>query len=655
MAVTVSSSAAIAADPSLRFVLPDDSPLVANLGALWAVDAALARQVEAVLDEKAYPVEPSKAGPATLSLTLPDGKRIYLHSRHQPVEEAKRLIETPELAEKSVFCVQGLGLGYHVEQLFECAGDEALVVVFEPDVRMIRTAFEQRDFSKIILTNRLALLTEADRAIVTARLGSRQALFYTGSASVVHAPSVRLHPAFFAHVQTVLAEFAAYCRTSLNTLVLNGRRTCENVAMNLGWYVATPGIDSLKNRHAKQPAVIVSAGPSLRKNKHLLKGLEGRAVMVAVQTTLQPLVEMGVEPDYVTSLDYHDICTRFFEKLPPTLRTTLVAEPKASSAIFSMFPGAVRLLGNEFADKLLGERTAGKERLRAGATVAHLAFYLAEYMGCDPIIFVGQDLGFSDGLCYAPGTSYEHVWRPELSRFCTMEMKQWEHVARERPILRRIEDHQGRAMYTEERLFAYLQQFERDFATSPSRIIDATEGGALKRGATVMTFGDALEQFCPAGTVGAGERGNEAAAMEWGRVSEAVRSLDVRSAEAEQIGAIAKETLPLLEEVREHLEDQGRVNRLIARIDVLRSRMFQLNDCYELVTQLNQRMEFQRFQSDRQTAAAKATGIDLQRRQLARDIANVRAVMEAAGEFTRLMTNVIERLGVTMAERKRAA
>jgi len=58
----------------------------------------------------------------------------------------------------------------------------------------------------------------------------------------------------------------------------------------------------------------------------------------------------------------------------------------------------------------------------------------------------------------------------------------WEQIARDRYILRRIPDQQGKPMYTEERLFLYLQQFERDFARSAARIIDATEGGALKRG-----------------------------------------------------------------------------------------------------------------------------------------------------------------------------
>ncbi len=80
-----------------------------------------------------------------------------------------------------------------------------------------------------------------------------------------------------------------------------------------------PESDTCSDRYKNRPAVIVSAGPSLRKNKHLLKGLREQAAIIAVQTTLQPLLEMGVEPHFVTSLDYHEICTRFFEKLPSSI------------------------------------------------------------------------------------------------------------------------------------------------------------------------------------------------------------------------------------------------------------------------------------------------------------------------------------------------
>src|SRR5258706_13841228 len=259
-----------------------------------------------------------------------------------------------------------------------------------------------------------------------------------------------------------------------------------------------PELVALKHRSGGRREIMVSAGQSLRKNKHLLKDAAGKAVFIRVAAVLQALVEMGIEPEFGTSLDYHDLSTRYYEKLPKDLRTHLIAEPKASPKIFDVYPGPVTILGNDFADRLLREfsKEVDKGRLRSGATVAHLAYYLAEHLGCEPIIFVGQDLGFSDGLAYAPGTNIDEVWRPELSRFCTVEMKQWEFVARDRHILRRIPDHEGKPMYTEERLFTYLQQCERDFLRTKTRIIDATEGGAKKHGAKTMKLAQPIQDSC---------------------------------------------------------------------------------------------------------------------------------------------------------------
>jgi hypothetical protein len=361
----------------------------------------------------------------------------------------------------------------------------------------------------------------------------------------------------------------------------------------------------LQNCFEKKPAIIVSAGPSLRKNKHLLTAAQGKAVIIAVQTTLQPLLEIGVRPQFVTSLDYHDICTRFFEKLPKDLTTELIAEPKASNAVFDLNPGPLSLLGNEFADGLISEMKLDQARLSSGATVAHLAFYLAEHMGCDPIIFIGQDLGFSDGLCYAPGTSYEDVWRPELSRFNTLEMKQWEQIVRDRNILRRIPDYQGRPTYTEERLFTYLQQFERDFARTKAHVIDATEGGVMKRGAASMKLIDALNEYCrePFDVSPPKHPG-----MDWSRLPACRASLVNRRDEASQIERVSRETLPLLETVRDNLNDQSRVNQVIAQIDSKRAHMHEFAQCYTLVMSLTQQSELKKYQGRSQDRGGEASG-----------------------------------------------
>ena len=293
-----------------------------------------------------------------------------------------------------------------------------------------------------------------------------------------------------------------------------------------------------------------------------------------------------------------------------------------------------------------------KTKLPSGATVAHLAYYVAEHIGCDPIIFIGQDLGFSDGLCYTPGTSYEDVWRPELGRFCTMEMKQWEQIVRERPILRKIPDQQGRPMYTEERLFTYLQHFEKDFLRTQTKIIDATEGGVQKRGSTPMTLADAIAQYCMQ-PLTSGQIAHPG--MRWDLVMDCKISLENRRREGEQVESVSRETLPLLEEIRDNLSDQSKVNRAIARIDILRAKIAELNTCYSLIMQLTQKSELERFKADRRIAAAKVDGMERQRRQIERDIDNVRCVVDAAIQFQQLMSETITHIENVRWQRKEAA
>lgn len=629
------------ATPTNRYVLPDDAPYLANLAALWAVDPSLAARIEAIDDTACHLVQPARSGDPTAIVRTVDGRSVYLHSRYRPVEEAAKLIENIDFKRTFVFNIHGFGLGYLPKLVFDHASNDAILCVYEPDLTILKTAFFARDLSDMIASRRLLFFTELDKGDLFTRLAPTVALLAAGSTSLVHAPSMQLQPAFHEQMRIWIEEFNSYSATNITTLVLNGRRTAENIARNLGWYLATPCISRLKDRHRGEPAIIVSAGPSLRKNKHLLINAVGKAVIIAVQTTLLPLLEMGIEPHYVTSLDYHDICTRFFEKLPPALRTHLVAEPKASDRIFSMFPGPVSLLGNDFAEQLIREDAPNKAKLTSGATVAHLAFYLAEHLGCDPIIFIGQDLGFSDGLCYTPGTSYEDVWQPELSRFCTLEMKQWEQIVRDRKILRRIPDIHGNPMYTEQRLFTYLQQFERDFARTTHTVIDATEGGAFKRGATVMTLSDAIARHC---TKPVRLPQAEMHPMRWDRITPSLAYLEARLREARQIEQIARDTLPLLMEVRDHLEDQKRVNRVIAKIDTLRAKMSEFGPCYDLVMQLTQKSELERFREDRAIAASGLSPMERQRRQVHRDIESVTAVAAAAADFQDLMADVIERL-----------
>src|SRR6476646_6319876 len=195
-------------DQSTRFILPEGAPLVSNLAALWAADPALAAELEERLDDKPYTTMPAKSGDPTVAISAAGG-HIFLHSRHRPIDEANRLIDPIDLNDKTLLAIHGLGLGYHVEELFRRASPEAIFLIFEPDLRLLHTAFASRDFSELIRSRRLHFITHADRSSLMLRLGGNQALACVGVATITHGPSVQLHPDFHRTTAAMLEDVLA--------------------------------------------------------------------------------------------------------------------------------------------------------------------------------------------------------------------------------------------------------------------------------------------------------------------------------------------------------------------------------------------------------------------------------------------------------------
>jgi hypothetical protein len=434
--------------------------------------------------------------------------------------------------------------------------------------------------------------------------------------------------------------------------VTNAQITCRNIANNLPTYVSTPPIDMLRDRFAGDPAIIVSAGPSLRKNIHELADVKGRAVMIAVQTTYKVLRQRGIVPDFVVSLDYHEMSRRYFEGVEPSEAVHLVAEPKASWHVIDAFRGPVSLLDNPFARQLLGDEMAGRDGLAPGATVAHLAFYLARYAGCDPIIFIGQDLAYTGHVYYAPGVEMHQTWRSEINRFNTMEMKEWERLVRTRQMLRKVKDAEGRELYTDDLLFTYLEQFEKDFGGCPAKLVNATEGGVHIRGTESMTLRAALDRFC-ADPIPP-DRFAYRREVQWcdpTRRGPARDELAQRLEEIKSVGEICDEMAGLLEELKGLADQPDRFNRRLTRVDELRTLLRSSQRAYRIITMASQLAELQRFSADRRLKASSG-GTEAERAlaQIDRDVRFVHAVREGVDVVDGILSHALQRFDAAMAE-----
>ena len=614
-----------------------------NLVALGRVDRELAERLSteegACLDWAE-----SKTGLMTAAVQR-EGRSLSLASRYDPVAEGARLAETVDYAKQAGVVVLGFGLGHHVAEVVRRAGDRGLVIVYEPDPGLLRAVLERVDHSAWLgRGNVVVVCGEADRAKLLRMIEPFAGMLTMGTVLVTHPPSRQLWADRLAAFGKTVTEVLAFCRTNVATAMVNATRTYRNLSANLPHYAAGAGTDELHHAAAGYPAVCVGAGPSLAKNVQLLgnPAVRRRVVVISAQTTLKVLLDRGVRPDFVTALDYHEISRRFYEGLDELPDVTLVAEPMAHPTILDSFPGPIRVTANKFLDRLLGDMARPMVPIPYGATVAHLSFYLAQHLGCDPIVFVGQDLGFSDGLYYCPGTAIHGVWAPELNAFNTVEMMEWQRVVRHRNHLRKVTDVHGRDIYSDEQMQTYLGQFERDFAKATQTVIDATEGGQPKEHTRRMRLSEALEAYATREVPGLPlpPRG-----LDRGRLSGAAGHVRERREQVAELRRISVNTVPLLKKMRKDQRDARKMKKHFDKLEPLQRRVDELSEAFCLVNDLNTVGAFNRAKADRAIDVTGADEYETQRQRLERDIRNVEWLIQACDEVLGMFDEAVERVG----------
>ncbi len=623
----------------------DPALFVRNMSALWRLDSKLALAVDAIDDERLPPLEPTRCGGVTVARQAPDGKAVYLHSRYDPQAEAAKWADHVLEADKFCYLIQGFGLGYHAKALFQRLTGDVIVLILEPDVHMVRLGLSVLDFSEELDSGRLAFVCQSRKDWVHQRLSPYSSIMMMGTKIAAHTPSTRISKPQFQALADVCLAYIDYAKTGMVTLVTNAQVTCRNVANNLGTYLASPPINELKARFAGHPAIIVSAGPSLRRNMQQLHHCRDRAVVIATQTTFKPLKSSGIVPAFVCSLDYHELSRQYYEGVDPGCDTHLVAEPKAHHSVIDAYCGPISLLSNEFARLCLGSAHGERDGLPAGASVAHLAFYLAQYMSCDPIILIGQDLALTDHVYHAPGTAIHESWSAELNRFGTLEMKEWDRIMRSKPILRKVPDAQGRELFTEELMFNYLEQFEKDIAATHARVINATEGGALIRGAQIMTLRQAIDAYCrqtiPERLLAYRRR------QPWfdaSKLPAGQHQIRQRLDDMEAIRGVCDQTTEVLQELTRLIDRPAEFNRKIKTVDALRLKVAEYERAYSIITAGAQLAEFRRFSADQRLKASGAVGADRARKQLDRDLLFVQQLRADTDRMIAILQSAAERI-----------
>ncbi|MDP7035927.1 MAG: DUF115 domain-containing protein [Planctomycetota bacterium] len=610
----------------------------------------LAKAVEAVdlLPEES--ILTTKDGSKTVEYYTAEGQRILLASRYRPLEEAKRLADSLETDPMISYFVLGMGVGYHVLELFRRRTAGTRIVVIESDLQIFKTSLALQDFVEMIEDPQMFFFVGSDGA--TLYEGLRKEVFRIFSSPVVivpHRASMQVNGGYYQDIKRQLSEFVASGSMIVRTALILSRKSFENRMANLLHYVAAPGINVYRNHYQGKPGFLISAGPSLHQNMDLLSEIQGRGVLVAVSTALKPVLASNIQPDFTVLLDYHEVSRRYFDRIDPEVakKIPLLVDPKATSAAIEAYNGPLVFGGDQLNDTLLKEIPIHKGDFPQGSTVAHTAFFVLQMMGCDPIVFVGQDLAYTHGVTHVPGTSIFNQWRPELNRFHTLEWKEWEQIVRMRGNLSQVRTANGADVYTDEQMLSYRKEFEMSISLDGSerKYINATGGGAHIEGTEVLSLREVIDRWCVSPVPVSTEPLPEVTPARRRDIYQMVRkSLEIRLEECLEMKDGYRECLQLFEKIQAKKTRGKPYNHHILRLHEIRDDFVRFGHMYFLLTHMALSDNLTRDQADRRMEAEKLFGHARQDRQIERDVDFIRSLSSGLEHMEEMLSDRLELL-----------
>lgn len=249
------------------------------------------------------------------------------------------------------------------------------------------------------------------------------------------------------------------------------------------------GVSALFEKMPGVPALVVGAGPSLDKNLQYLRAAAGKAVIICVDTILKGLVDEGVEPDFVMTLDPQPDIGNFFHGVD-TLKKILVAPTIAHPRALEVWRGDV-VFYNKYAPDIpqlvkIASEDPNLGYLIPGGSVLTVGLDLAFRMGTNPIGFAGQDLSYLPGAAYSSNTIYAGMEQDEFLR------EKGDVIVKDKDIF-------GREVLTQKSLFVTKQWMEWAFTNwkrkQPADFYNLTEGGIVSKSCKVMPLSEWMARF----------------------------------------------------------------------------------------------------------------------------------------------------------------
>lgn len=347
---------------------------------------------------------------------------VFLHNPINPLGEAMEIFSQIPNTPVTIHLVYGVGLGYLFQ--YSAQNSKGSVILYEPELSILRIAFSLVDFSNEI-RNKEVFITDSKSDVIE---------FLHIKSGVKNSPYMLSTTNYREMNKTSFDNLVEELQRVVGSNILDLKYTKEkmypllkSVFSNIPNLIKEPPLISIKDVYRGKTALVVSAGPTLDRNIEVMKKYRDKYVLIVVGTAVKTLQKNGLTPDFIAIIESYD-SSRQVEGMDLS-KINFVTEPFSNynprkfgwKNIFS------HVSENMAVNKLWAE-ISGQDisEYASKGSVSYTALNIARILGCSKIILVGQDLAYVEGQCYSKDSVYK-----DLVCAFNQELGRWEITAKD--------------------------------------------------------------------------------------------------------------------------------------------------------------------------------------------------------------------------------
>lgn len=420
-------------------------------------------------------IEISKDGYKIQKIII-DGKSKYIGSKYNQERQINTFINNlGEITRKDNFVIFGLGFCEHIKAVLEVTNSYNKILIIEQNDDLINYCKNDKNVNGILKNNRIVILKNIvdikrffNNYINEGNINFLKISSYCNNLNLFWDKYMNLYDEIKNEMSKIILK--------RNTVISNGNLYLKNFLCNLTYIAKNPEVNCLENKYKDKPAIIVSAGPSLNKNIDLLKYVNNSLILTGART-LNVLINKNVNISCMGAIDPNDVSYELIKEYIDTIEVPLFFNDFTPSKILKHHKGKKFFaLQNSNIKKVLQKDIPS---LYGGGSIAHSLTNLALYMGCNPIVFIGQDLAYTNDKKHDKLAENDIDNKAIGEKDCIY-----------------TKDIYGKTVKTSFELNVYRENFEDIIRSNPKTIfINATEGGVNIQGALNKQLKDVINEF----------------------------------------------------------------------------------------------------------------------------------------------------------------